>query len=137
MGGLHIAEGLGIPYYRAFTMPWTRTRAYPHAFAVPSTKRGGAYNYMTYSAFDQVFWRATAGQINRFRRKVIGIEPTDFNKMEQHKVPFLYNFSASILPPPLDWYEWIHGGSQVIDCMRDLADVRPSHSHRLLVFGQG
>ena len=29
MGGLHIAEGLGVPYFRAFTMPWTRTRAYP------------------------------------------------------------------------------------------------------------
>ena len=29
MGGIHIAEALRIPYYRAFTMPWTRTRAYP------------------------------------------------------------------------------------------------------------
>jgi hypothetical protein len=29
------------------------------------------------------------------------------DKMEQHKVPFLYNFSPSIVPPPLDWYEWI------------------------------
>lgn len=29
MGGVHIAEALRIPYYRAFTMPWTRTRAYP------------------------------------------------------------------------------------------------------------
>lgn len=27
--------------------------------------------------------------------------------MEQHKVPFLYNFSPFIVPPPLDWYEWI------------------------------
>ena len=38
MGGLHIAEALRIPYFRAFTMPWTRTRAYPHAFAVPDHK---------------------------------------------------------------------------------------------------
>jgi sterol 3beta-glucosyltransferase len=29
MGGIHIAEALRIPYFRAFTMPWTRTRAYP------------------------------------------------------------------------------------------------------------
>ncbi|GAB1517484.1 Sterol 3-beta-glucosyltransferase [Rhizoctonia solani] len=35
MAGIHIAEALKIPYFRAFTMPWTRTRAYPHAFAVP------------------------------------------------------------------------------------------------------
>lgn len=38
MGGYHIAEALGIPYFRAFTMTWTRTRAYPHAFAVPDRK---------------------------------------------------------------------------------------------------
>lgn len=46
MGGIHIAEALQIPYFRAFTMPWTRTRAYPHAFAVPERKMGGSYNYM-------------------------------------------------------------------------------------------
>ena len=38
ISGIHIAEALRIPYYRAFTMPWTRTRAYPHAFAVPDSK---------------------------------------------------------------------------------------------------
>lgn len=26
MGGYHIAEALAIPYFRAFTMTWTRTR---------------------------------------------------------------------------------------------------------------
>ena len=38
MSGYHIAEALKIPYFRAFTMVWTRTRAYPHAFAVPEHK---------------------------------------------------------------------------------------------------
>ena len=55
MGGYHIAEALAIPYFRAFTMTWTRTRfgiqvnlvfvyphcfsrAYPHGFAVPERK---------------------------------------------------------------------------------------------------
>lgn len=28
--------------------------------------------------------------------------------MEPHKIPFLYNFSPVIVPPPLDWPEWIH-----------------------------
>jgi len=40
---------------------------------------------MTYTMFDQVFWRAIAGQVNRFRRKVLGIESTNFDKLEQHK----------------------------------------------------
>jgi len=77
---------------------------------------------MTYTMFDQVFWRAISGQVNRFRKEVCGIGPTNFDKLEQHKsrsikcsrwqaliiVPFLYNFSPSVVHPPLDWTEWIH-----------------------------
>ncbi|KAF7792479.1 hypothetical protein EIP86_003520 [Pleurotus ostreatoroseus] len=107
MGGYHIAEALRIPYFRAFTMTWSRTRAYPHAFAVPEHKMGGNYNYMTYVLFDQVFWRGTAGQINRWRRNTLGLPSTSLDKMEPHKIPFLYNFSPVVVPPPLDWPEWI------------------------------
>lgn len=108
MAGIHIAEALRIPYYRAFTMPWTRTRAYPQAFAVPEHKRGGSYNYMTYVMFDNVFWRAIAGQVNHWRKNVLKIDSTTYDKMAQDKVPFLYNFSPTVVPPPLDWTEWIH-----------------------------
>ncbi|GAM85707.1 hypothetical protein ANO11243_037150 [Dothideomycetidae sp. 11243] len=107
MAGIHIAEALGIPYFRAFTMPWTRTRAYPHAFAVPNHKMGGAYNYMTYVLFDNVFWQSTAGQINRWRRKVLKLRPTNLDRMQPNKVPFLYNFSPSVVVPPLDFSDWI------------------------------
>ncbi|KAK7468549.1 Sterol 3-beta-glucosyltransferase [Stygiomarasmius scandens] len=107
MGGYHIAEALSIPYYRAFTMTWTRTRAYPHAFAVPERKMGGSYNYMSYVMFDQVFWRAISGQINRWRRNLLQLGSTSLDKMEPHKIPFLYNFSPHVVPPPLDWPEWI------------------------------
>ncbi|KZT22136.1 glycosyltransferase family 1 protein [Neolentinus lepideus HHB14362 ss-1] len=107
MAGYHIAEALGIPYFRAFTMTWTRTRAYPHAFAVPERKMGGSYNYMSYVLFDQVFWRAISNQINRWRKNVLGISSTNLDKMEPHKIPFLYNFSPTVVPPPLDWPEWI------------------------------
>ncbi|KIY51328.1 glycosyltransferase family 1 protein [Fistulina hepatica ATCC 64428] len=107
MGGYHIAEALRIPYYRAFTMTWSRTRAYPHAFAVPENRMGGSYNYMSYVLFDQVFWRAISGQINRWRRKLLNLDSTSLDKMEPHKIPFLYNFSPHVVPPPLDWPEWI------------------------------
>ncbi|KAH7340399.1 hypothetical protein B0J17DRAFT_595429 [Rhizoctonia solani] len=107
MAGIHIAEALKIPYFRAFTMPWTRTRAYPHAFAVPERKMGGSYNYMSYVMFDQVFWRGISGQVNRWRRQTLRLPSTNLDKLEQHKVPFLYNFSPTVVPPPLDWYEWI------------------------------
>ena len=107
MAGIHIAEALGIPYFRAFTMPWTRTRAYPHAFAVPEHKMGGAYNYITYVMFDNVFWKAIAGQVNRWRKKELGLRSTSLDKMQPNKVPFLYNFSPSVVSPPLDYSDWI------------------------------
>ncbi|KAG1754997.1 glycosyltransferase family 1 protein [Suillus paluster] len=107
MSGYHIAEALKIPYFRAFTMVWTRTRAYPHAFAVPEHKMGGGYNYMTYVMFDQVFWRAISGQVNRWRRNVLHLGNTSLDRMQPHKIPFLYNFSPTVVPPPLDWPEWI------------------------------
>ena len=107
MGGIHIAESLGIPYYRAFTMPWTRTRAYPHAFAVPEHKMGGAYNYYSYVMFDNVFWKAIAAQVNRWRKKDLGLRSTNLDKMQTNKVPFLYNFSPSVVVPPLDYSDWV------------------------------
>jgi sterol 3beta-glucosyltransferase len=107
MAGIHIAEALAIPYFRAFTMPWTRTRAYPHAFAVPEHKMGGAYNYLSYVMFDNVFWKAIAGQVNRWRKKELELPRTSLEKMQTNKVPFLYNFSPSVVVPPLDYSDWI------------------------------
>lgn len=107
MAGIHIAEALGIPYFRAFTMPWTRTRAYPHAFAVPEHKMGGAYNYFTYIIIDNVFWKSTAGQVNRWRKRMLNLPSTNLDKLQINKVPFLYNFSPSVVIPPLDYSDWI------------------------------
>ena len=107
MAGIHIAEALGIPYFRAFTMPWTRTRAYPHAFAVPDHRIGGAYNWFTYVMFDNIFWKAIAGQVNRWRKKELGLRSTNLDKMQPNKVPFLYNFSPSVVVPPLDYSDWV------------------------------
>jgi len=107
MGGIHIAEALQIPYFRAFTMPWTQTRSYPHAFAVPNQKLGGNYNSFTYVLFDSVFWTATAGQINRWRKQSLGIQATSLDKLQTNKVPFLYNFSPSVVVKPLDFPHWI------------------------------
>ncbi len=107
MAGIHIAEALRVPYFRAFTMPWTRTRAYPHAFAVPEHKIGGAYNYFSYVMFDNVFWKAIAGQVNRWRKKELGLRSTNLDKLQPNKVPFLYNFSPHVVVPPLDYSDWV------------------------------
>lgn len=108
MAGIHIAEALGIPYFRAFTMPWTRTRAHPHAFAVPGSKYGGAYNYVSYVMFDNVFWKGISGQINRWRNRTLNLPSTGLERMQQNKVPFLYNYSPHVVVPPLDYSDWVH-----------------------------
>lgn len=93
---------------------------------------GGNYNYMvsvmemlnasedcshipvqTYVLFDQVFWHGTAGQINRWRKNTLGLPATNLDRMEPHKIPFLYNFSPIVVPPPLDWPEWIRVTGQL------------------------
>jgi sterol 3beta-glucosyltransferase len=107
MAGIHIAEALEIPYFRAFTMPWTRTRAYPHAFSVLEKKMGGGYNSLTYITFDTIFWTAISGQINKWRRRELGLQGTTQNKMQASLRPFLYNFSPHVVPPPLDWPDWV------------------------------
>ncbi|KAL4920964.1 sterol 3-beta-glucosyltransferase [Aspergillus aurantiobrunneus] len=107
MAGIHVAEALNIPYFRGFTMPWSRTRAYPHAFAVPDYRMGGSYNYITYVMFENIFWRAIAGQVNRWRMNELGLKATNLDKMQPNKVPFLYNYSPSVVPPPLDFPDWV------------------------------
>ncbi|CUS24313.1 LAQU0S15e01706g1_1 [Lachancea quebecensis] len=107
MAGIHIAEALKIPYFRAFTMPWTRTRSYPHAFIVPDQKRGGNYNYFTHVLFENIFWKGIGGQINKWRVEKLGLEKTNLYMMQQNKVPFLYSLSPSIFPPSVDFSEWV------------------------------
>ncbi|KAJ3088772.1 Sterol 3-beta-glucosyltransferase [Quaeritorhiza haematococci] len=112
MGGVHVAEKLQIPFFAAFPMPWTRTRTYPHPFAVPERHLGGGYNYMTHVMIEQMFWLGTCAQINRWRKRTLERPPINLNQggniAFEHKLPFLYSFSPSVVPPPADWNSWIH-----------------------------
>ncbi|WAR58343.1 hypothetical protein PtB15_5B577 [Puccinia triticina] len=104
--GIHIAEALRIPYFRAFTMTWTSTTTYPQAFA-SSIDLGPSYNLLSYSLFDSLIWRAMSGQVNRWRKETLGIPPTSLEQMQTYKVPFMYNFSSAVVPKPLDWRDHI------------------------------
>jgi hypothetical protein len=80
--------------------------------------------------FDQVFWRGTSGQINRWRRNTLGLPSTSLDRMEPHKIPFLYNFSPTVVPTPLDWPEWIRitGAWRAAVLLNAPADMRCSWS---------
>ncbi|CAO0794017.1 unnamed protein product [Mucor circinelloides] len=108
MIGVHMAEALRVPYFRSFPMPMTRTRSFPHPFATPNNPKGRLYNDMTYVLFDHAVWRAIAARTNSFRQTTLGIPATSYEKLEVWKIPYLYSFSPSIVPSPLDWLDWIH-----------------------------
>lgn len=108
MAGIHIAESLEIPYFRAFTMPWTRTRAFPHAFAVLNQRMGGNWNWYSYSMIEHGMWTFTGDLLNAFRIKTLGLSKTSLKQLRYNQVPFLYNFSPSVVAPPLDFGPQVH-----------------------------
>jgi len=58
----HCAQALGIPVHMMFTMPWTRTRAFPHPLANLKNAEGkeGIANYLSYSVVDWLTWQGYA-----------------------------------------------------------------------------
>lgn len=107
MIGIHIAEALNIAYYRAFTMPWTKTKAYPQALLAPEQKRAGNYNAFTYVMYDRLVWFGISKYVNKWR-KHMGLPETDLDTLHQEDVPFLYCVSPTVLVPPLDQPDWVH-----------------------------
>jgi len=91
-----------IPYFRTFTMPWTKTKEFPQAFLGPPVE-SPTCNAASYVLFDNVLWTATSSQINRWRKHTLGISHTDMGHLAQSKIPFIYNFSQAVVPKPLDW----------------------------------
>lgn len=81
------------------------TREYPHAFMVPAFDMGHSYNASTYMIFENIMWRATSGQINKWRTSYLHLPRTSLSQMAISEVPFLYNFSPSVVPKPLDWVD--------------------------------
>ena len=88
-------------------MPWTRTSTYPQAFA-PMLDAGPAYNLLSYSLFDKLLWQASSGQVNKWRKRTLGLRSTSLEKLDQRQIPFLYNFSNAFVPKPIDWSAYIH-----------------------------
>ncbi|GJJ77194.1 sterol 3beta-glucosyltransferase [Entomortierella parvispora] len=99
MAGIHVAEKLEIPYFRAFPFPWNRTRAFPHPFAVAERNLGRGYNYITYATIEQVFWKGVSGQINKWRhRSLDGLE--EFLEADPDNKPVYIGFGSMAVSDP-------------------------------------
>jgi sterol 3beta-glucosyltransferase len=108
MVGVHMAEKLEVPYFRSMPFPFTRTTKFPHPFAMQSTAGGRIYNDMTYVMIDMALWAGTAKYVNRFRRHVLQLSPTNLDKLQLWKVPYIYSFSPTVVHPPKDWPDFSH-----------------------------
>ena len=128
MAGIHIAEKLDIPCFRAFPFPWTRTRAFPHHFAVPERNLGRSYNYMTYVMIEQIFWKGISDQVNRWRKDTLGLGSTSLEKMDAHHIPGLYSWSPHVAAQhsPLNG----HHGSMLQDTGSWITQICLGHRQR-------
>jgi len=113
-GGIHISEKLGIPLFVAFTMPWSRTKSFPHPFGVPPVSfLGPLYNYATYLLVDRALWIPIKGLYNKFRTEILGIPPLSLSSsgpnalLYERRIPFIYCWSPAVLPKPKDWPDYI------------------------------
>jgi len=106
-----IAERLGIPYYPAMIFPETPTNVFAHNLFPPEIRLGPIYNRLTYSIVEGAFWYLFRNTFNDIRKEVLDLPPikkNPFRQMRKERVPVLYGYSASILPRPKDWKDWIH-----------------------------
>lgn len=106
---LHIAERLAIPLHYMFTMPWSPTTAFPHPLAQMDSSRtdAGVRNYLSYTQIELLTWTGLIDIINRFRRRMLLLEPINppwgTNLQSRLKIPFTYCWSPALIPKPADW----------------------------------
>ena len=112
LGGLHIAERLGVPAVLSLPCP---SSPRPKAFPIPFVGRwpfGGTLNRASYQ-FNRFTAVAYGGMINSFRRKALGLSRmsrlTDYlHHSDGRPVPVLYAYSPAVVPVPPDYPAHAH-----------------------------
>lgn len=112
LGGYHLAEKLGIPFFQALGLPfYTPTNAYPTPI-MSGVRLGGGFNRFSY----KLMALATApymGVINDFRVNTLGLAKrgrfaSELVKPNGEPVPMLYAYSPYVLPVPADYPRHVH-----------------------------
>lgn len=111
LGGLHIAERLGVPFVASLPLPFlTPTGDFPVPFLARQFPRG--INRLTYE-FNRFTAIAYGGMINRLRRERLGLPRmsrfSDYSTaVDGERVPVLYPFSPHVVPVPEDYPATAH-----------------------------
>jgi hypothetical protein len=129
---VHLAQALHVPLHMFFTMPWSRTDAFPHPlsnFAYGQVERKEAESLwvcevqkqlvedkkdaasisstrFSYDMIDRLMWFSTSDYINEFRTQhglgTLGQSDGPY-LVNSLKVPFGYIWSPALIPKPHDW----------------------------------
>ena len=126
-GHVHCAQKLQIPLHMVFTMPWSATSAFPHAFCkVDCSKASGEkLNLLSYSIIETLVsikstcsidlsircllqtWSGMSDLVNEFRRDILGLPALHTRQairiLIDERVPHTYCWSPSLVPRPKDW----------------------------------
>ena len=113
-GALEAARARGIPVAFASPVPFTPTRAFP-SFNMASLRvsLGGRYNLATHKLAQRMMWNVMGSPMSAHLRTKLGLRPwRSYGELlaSAHSVgaPWLYGFSAHVLPRPVDWDETQH-----------------------------
>lgn len=119
LAGYHIAEKLQIPFFNAFTMPFTYTNEQKNVMTMMTSENEkqswytGAYNYISDAMADKTLWLSIRNKINTWRIKTLNLNEkgyfeTNNTIFANQKICTLYCYSKEIYNKPLDWGEHIH-----------------------------
>lgn len=114
LAGYHIAEKLQIPFFNAFTMPFTYTTDQKNVMTMMSSKKEkqtwytSAYNYLADAMADSTLWLTIRNKINKWRVETLSLHAkgyfeTNNSVFNSQKVLTLYCYSNAIYEKPADW----------------------------------
>jgi UDP:flavonoid glycosyltransferase YjiC (YdhE family) len=111
-GALSISEKLGIPGHPAYLQHVHPTRTYPSPISVPRPLLGGAYNRLTYSVGERLYWQSMRSLIDGWRERTLGLPPYRFagplNRWKRRRPPYFYGISPTVVPRAREWGDEVH-----------------------------
>ncbi|CAF0872638.1 unnamed protein product [Adineta steineri] len=113
-GHIHCAQKLQIPLHIMFTMPWSPTTEFAHAFCKidHSKEPKEKLNLISYDLIETLTWSSLRDLVNAFRRDTLGLPPVHkrqaIRMLIDEQVPHTYCWSPSLVPAPHDWPHYIN-----------------------------
>jgi len=105
--------GVGVVFWGLYadlsSMPWSPTKAFSHPLAnIESTNTDPVMtNYVSYTMVEMMTWQGLGDVINRFRTKVLDLEPLSLmwapGLLSRLRIPTTYCWSPALIPKPADW----------------------------------